>query len=201
MILIPYLLILIAYLLGSISSAVIFCKLAGLADPREVGSHNAGATNVLRIGGKSAALGVLLFDILKGTLPVAIGVSFNLSPSALGVIALAVCLGHIFPIFFQFKGGKGVATALGAISALSFVVVGGAIGTWLLVFLISGYSSLSAVLTALIVPFYIWWFEPQFTFPVALVCCLLVYRHHDNIQRLWRGQEDKMWDKLKKKNA
>ncbi|QLB42419.1 MULTISPECIES: glycerol-3-phosphate 1-O-acyltransferase PlsY [Mannheimia] len=201
MILIPYLLILIAYLLGSISSAVIFCKLAGLADPREVGSHNAGATNVLRIGGKSAALGVLLFDILKGTLPVAIGVSFNLSPSALGFIALAVCLGHIFPIFFQFKGGKGVATALGAISALSFVVVGGAIGTWLLVFLISGYSSLSAVLTALIVPFYIWWFEPQFTFPVALVCCLLVYRHHDNIQRLWRGQEDKMWDKLKKKNA
>lgn len=134
MILIPYLLILIAYLLGSISSAVIFCKLAGLADPREVGSHNAGATNVLRIGGKSAALGVLLFDILKGTLPVAIGVSFNLSPSALGFIALAVCLGHIFPIFFQFKGGKGVATALGAISALSFVVVGGAIGTWLLVF-------------------------------------------------------------------
>ncbi|QLB44282.1 glycerol-3-phosphate 1-O-acyltransferase PlsY [Mannheimia pernigra] len=201
MILIPYLLILIAYLLGSISSAVIFCKLAGLADPRKVGSHNAGATNVLRIGGKSAALGVLLFDILKGTLPVAIGVSFNLSPSALGFIALAVCLGHIFPIFFQFKGGKGVATALGAISALSFVVVGGAIGTWLLVFLISGYSSLSAVLTALIVPFYIWWFEPQFTFPVALVCCLLVYRHHDNIQRLWRGQEDKMWDKLKKKNA
>lgn len=201
MILIPYLLILIAYLLGSISSAVIFCKLAGLADPREVGSHNAGATNVLRIGGKSAALGVLLFDILKGTLPVAIGVSFNLSPSALGFIALAVCLGHIFPIFFQFKGGKGVATALGAISALSFVVVGGAIGTWLLVFIISGYSSLSAVLTALIVPFYIWWFEPQFTFPVALVCCLLVYRHHDNIQRLWRGQEDKMWDKLKKKNA
>lgn len=201
MILIPYLLILIAYLLGSISSAVIFCKLAGLADPREVGSHNAGATNVLRIGGKSAALGVLLFDILKGTLPVAIGVSFNLSPSALGFIALAVCLGHIFPIFFQFKGGKGVATALGAISALSFVVVGGAIGTWLLVFIISGYSSLSAVLTALIVPFYIWWFEPQFTFPIALVCCLLVYRHHDNIQRLWRGQEDKMWDKLKKKNA
>ncbi|QHB17545.1 glycerol-3-phosphate 1-O-acyltransferase PlsY [Mannheimia pernigra] len=201
MILIPYLLILIAYLLGSISSAVIFCKLAGLPDPREVGSHNAGATNVLRIGGKSAALGVLLFDILKGTLPVAMGIYFGLSPSELGFIALAVCLGHIFPVFFQFKGGKGVATALGAISALSFVVVGGAIGTWLLVFLISGYSSLSAVLTALIVPFYIWWFEPQFTFPVALVCCLLVYRHHDNIQRLWRGQEDKMWDKLKKKNA
>ncbi|HHW7506269.1 TPA: glycerol-3-phosphate 1-O-acyltransferase PlsY [Mannheimia haemolytica] len=199
--LIPYLLILTAYLLGSISSAVIFCKLAGLPDPREVGSHNAGATNVLRIGGKSAALGVLLFDILKGTLPVAMGIYFELSPSQLGFIALAVCLGHIFPIFFQFRGGKGVATAFGAISALSFIVAGGAIGTWLLVFLISGYSSLSAVFTALVVPFYIWWFEPQFAFPVALVCCLLVYRHHDNIQRLWRGQEDKLWDKFKKNRA
>ncbi|AHG76010.1 Glycerol-3-phosphate acyltransferase [Mannheimia varigena USDA-ARS-USMARC-1388] len=199
--LIPYLLILIAYLLGSISSAIIFCKLAGLPDPRESGSHNAGATNVLRIGGKSAALGVLLFDILKGTLPVAMGIYFALTPSQLGFVALAVCLGHIFPIFFQFRGGKGVATAFGAMAPLSFIVAGGAICTWLLVFLISGYSSLSAVLTALLVPFYIWWFEPQFTFPVALVCCLLVYRHHDNIQRLWRGQEDKVWDKLKKKKA
>lgn len=197
--LMPYLLILIAYLLGSISSAIIFCKLAGLPDPREVGSNNAGATNILRIGGKSAAIGVMLFDILKGTLPVAIGIYLNLTPSQLGFIALAVCLGHIFPIFFQFRGGKGVATAFGAVLALSFIVAGGAAGTWLAVFLISGYSSLSAVFTALVVPFYIWWFEPQFTFPVALVCCLLVYRHHDNIQRLWRGQEDKVWDKFKKK--
>lgn len=196
---IPYLLILIAYLLGSISSAIIFCKLAGLPDPRVVGSHNAGATNILRIGGKSAALGVLLFDILKGTLPVAIGIYLSFSPSQLGFIALAVCLGHIFPIFFQFRGGKGVATAFGAIAPLSFVVAGGAIGTWLIIFLLFGYSSLSAVMTALLVPFYIWWFEPQFTFPVALVCCLLVYRHHDNIQRLWRGQEEKIWNKFKKK--
>lgn len=196
---IPYLLILVAYLLGSISSAIIFCKLAGLPDPREVGSHNAGATNVLRIGGKSAALGVLLFDILKGTLPVAIGIYLDLPPSQLGFIALAVCLGHIFPIFFQFKGGKGVATAFGATAPLSFVVAGGALGTWLVIFLLFGYSSLSAVMTALLLPFYIWWFEPQFTFPVALVCCLLVYRHHDNIQRLWRGQEDKLWNKFKKK--
>lgn len=196
---IPYLLILVAYLLGSISSAIIFCKLAGLPDPREVGSHNAGATNVLRIGGKSAALGVLLFDILKGTLPVAIGIYLDLPPSQLGFIALAVCLGHIFPIFFQFKGGKGVATAFGATAPLSFVVAGGALGTWLVIFLLFGYSSLSAVMAALLLPFYIWWFEPQFTFPVALVCCLLVYRHHDNIQRLWRGQEDKLWNKFKKK--
>ncbi|QLB15109.1 glycerol-3-phosphate acyltransferase [Mannheimia granulomatis] len=198
---IPYLLILIAYLLGSISSAIIFCKLAGLPDPRENGSHNAGATNVLRIGGKTAALGVLLFDILKGTLPVAMGIYFALTPSQLGFVALAVCLGHIFPIFFQFRGGKGVATAFGAIIPLSFIVAAGAVGTWLIIFLLFGYSSLSAVMAALLLPFYIWWFEPQFTFPVALVCCLLVYRHHDNIQRLWRGQEDKIWDKFKKKPA
>ncbi|WP_373819225.1 glycerol-3-phosphate 1-O-acyltransferase PlsY [Glaesserella sp.] len=195
---IAYLLILGAYLLGSISSAVIFCRLAGLPDPREHGSHNPGATNVLRLGGKSAALGVLMADVLKGLLPVSIGFYLELTPSEIGFIALAACLGHIFPIFFQFKGGKGVATAFGAIAPIGYAVSGLAIGTWVFVFLISGYSSLSAVITALIVPLYVWWFKPEFTFPVALVCCLLIYRHHDNIQRLWRGQEDKIWDKLKK---
>ncbi|WP_373777816.1 glycerol-3-phosphate 1-O-acyltransferase PlsY [Glaesserella sp.] len=195
---IAYLLILGAYLLGSISSAVIFCRLAGLPDPREHGSHNPGATNVLRLGGKSAALGVLMADVLKGLLPVSIGFYLELTPSEIGFIALAACLGHIFPIFFQFKGGKGVATAFGAIAPIGYAVSGLAVGTWVLVFLISGYSSLSAVITALTVPLYVWWFKPEFTFPVALVCCLLIYRHHDNIQRLWRGQEDKIWDKLKK---
>lgn len=194
---IAYLLILAAYLLGSISSAVIFCRLAGLPDPREHGSNNPGATNVLRIGGKSAALGVLLADILKGMLPVSLGFYLELPPTAIGFIALAACLGHIFPIFFQFKGGKGVATALGAILPFGYEIAGLTIGTWLLTFLISGYSSLSAVLSALLVPLFVWWFKPEFTFPVALVCCLLVYRHHDNIQRLWRGQEDKIWKRRK----
>ncbi|MDH2997709.1 glycerol-3-phosphate acyltransferase [Pasteurellaceae bacterium LFhippo2] len=195
---IAYLLIIGAYLLGSISSAVIFCRLAGLPDPREHGSHNPGATNVLRIGGKLAALGVLFADILKGMLPVSIGFYLELSPSFIGFIALSACLGHIFPIFFQFRGGKGVATALGALLPMGYAISGFAVGTWLLTFLISGYSSLSAVVTALAVPFYVWWFKPELTFPVSLVCCLLIYRHHDNIQRLWRGQEDKIWKKLKK---
>lgn len=195
---IAYLLILGAYLLGSISSAVIFCKLAGLPDPREHGSHNPGATNVLRIGGKLSAVGVLFADILKGMLPVSLGFYFELPTSVIGFIALASCLGHIFPIFFKFQGGKGVATALGAIIPMGYAISGAAVGTWLLVFLISGYSSLSAVITALVVPAYVWWFKPELTFPVALVCCLLVYRHHDNIQRLWRGQEDKIWKKLRK---
>lgn len=184
-------LILFAYLLGSISSAVIFCRLSGLPDPREHGSNNPGATNVLRIGGKSAALGVLLADMLKGMLPVSLGFYLELSPILIGFIALAACLGHIFPLFFQFKGGKGVATALGAMIPLGYEIAGSIVAIWLLTFLISGYSSLSAVISALIAPAIVWWFKPELTFPVSLVCCLLIYRHHENIQRLWRGQEDK----------
>lgn len=184
-------LILFAYLLGSISSAVIFCRLSGLPDPREHGSNNPGATNVLRIGGKSAALGVLLADMLKGMLPVSLGFYLELSPILIGFIALAACLGHIFPLFFQFKGGKGVATALGAMIPLGYEIAGSIVAMWLLTFFISGYSSLSAVISALIAPAIVWWFKPELTFPVSLVCCLLIYRHHENIQRLWRGQEDK----------
>lgn len=187
-----------AYLLGSISSAILICRIAGLPDPRQYGSHNPGATNVFRIGGRWAALAVLIFDILKGMLPVWGGYYLGLTQFELGMVALGACLGHIFPIFFRFKGGKGVATAFGAIAPIAWAVAGSIFGTWFIVFLISGYSSLSAVITALLAPFYVWCFKPEFTFPVALVSCLLVYRHHDNIQRLWRGQEDKVWLKLKK---
>lgn len=187
-----YLMIFGTYLLGSVSSAIIFCRLAGLPDPRENGSKNPGATNALRIGGRLSALGVLLFDVLKGMLPVAIAFRLGLEPSEIGFIALAACLGHVFPIFFHFRGGKGVATALGALIPFGMEISELALATWLITFLISRYSSLSAVITALILPTFVWWYKPEFTFPVALVCCLLVYRHHDNIQRLWRGQEDKM---------
>jgi acyl-phosphate glycerol 3-phosphate acyltransferase len=187
-----YLMIFGTYLLGSVSSAIIFCRLAGLPDPRENGSKNPGATNVLRIGGRLSALGVLLFDVLKGMLPVAIAFRLGLEPSEIGFIALAACLGHVFPIFFHFRGGKGVATALGALIPFGMEISELALATWLITFLISRYSSLSAVITALILPTFVWWYKPEFTFPVALVCCLLIYRHHDNIQRLWRGQEDKM---------
>ncbi|TNH08440.1 glycerol-3-phosphate 1-O-acyltransferase PlsY [Testudinibacter sp. TR-2022] len=188
-----------AYLLGSISSAILLSRLAGLPDPRSVGSGNPGATNVLRSGGKWLALLVLVLDILKGMLPVWAGYYLKLTHFELGMVALAACLGHCFPLYFGFKGGKGVATAFGAISPIAWGVAGSTLGTWLLVFLISGYSSLSAVITALLVPFYVYYFKPEFTFPVALVCCLLIYRHHENIQRLWRGQEDKMWSKFKRK--
>lgn len=187
-----YLMIFGTYLLGSVSSAIIFCQLAGLPDPRENGSKNPGATNVLRIGGRLSALGVLLFDVLKGMLPVAIAFRLGLEPSEIGFIALAACLGHVFPIFFRFRGGKGVATALGTLIPFGMEISGLSLATWLITFLVFRYSSLSAVITALILPAFVWWYKPEFTFPVALVCCLLVYRHHDNIQRLWRGQEDRI---------
>lgn len=193
MTLVAYLMILGTYLLGSVSSAIIFCRLAGLPDPRENGSKNPGATNVLRIGGKLSALGVLLFDVLKGMLPVSLAFRLDLQPSEIGFIALSACLGHVFPIFFRFRGGKGVATALGTLVPFGVEISGLAIATWLITFLISRYSSLSAVVTALILPMFVWWYKPEFTFPISLVCCLLVYRHHDNIQRLWRGQEDKVF--------
>ncbi|PHM66457.1 putative glycerol-3-phosphate acyltransferase PlsY [Xenorhabdus stockiae] len=191
--------IIFAYLCGSISSAILICRLAGLPDPRQHGSGNPGATNVLRIGGKSAAFAVLICDVLKGMIPVWLAYKLNIQPFYLGIIAIAACLGHIYPVFFHFKGGKGVATAFGAIAAIGWDLMGLIAGTWLLTVLLSGYSSLGAIIGALVAPFYVWWFKPEFTFPVAMLSCLILMRHHDNIQRLWRGQESRIWHKLKKK--
>ncbi|MFV9997504.1 MAG: glycerol-3-phosphate 1-O-acyltransferase PlsY [Arsenophonus endosymbiont of Dermacentor nuttalli] len=192
--------IIFAYLCGSISSAVLICCLAGLPDPRYHGSENPGATNVIRIGGKAAAFAVLICDILKGMLPVWPAYYLNIPPFYLGIIAIAACLGHIYPIFFHFKGGKGVATAFGSIVAIGWELTGVVAGTWLLTVLLSGYSSLGAIVTALLAPFYVWWFKPELTFPVAMLSCLILFRHHDNIQRLWRGQESRIWQKMKKKS-
>lgn len=187
-----------AYLCGSISSAILVSKIARLPDPRENGSGNPGATNVLRVGGKTAALVVLIFDVLKGMVPVWLAYKLDVSPFWLGLIAIAACLGHIYPIFYKFKGGKGVATAFGAIAPIGWDLTGLMAGTWLLTALLSGYSSLGAIVSALIAPFYVWWFKPQFTFPVAMLCCLVLLRHHDNIQRLWRRQESKIWKRKEK---
>ncbi|MCX8957929.1 glycerol-3-phosphate 1-O-acyltransferase PlsY [Erwinia psidii] len=190
--------IVFAYLCGSVSSAILVCRLFRLPDPRQHGSGNPGATNVLRIGGKVPALAVLFFDILKGMLPVWLAYHYGVSPFYLGLTAIAACLGHIYPVFFHFKGGKGVATAFGAIAPIGWDLTGLMTGTWLLTVLLSGYSSLGAIISALIAPFYVWWFKPQFTFPVAMLSCLVLLRHHDNIQRLWRRQEPKIWKKTRK---
>ncbi|MFB6326613.1 glycerol-3-phosphate acyltransferase [Pantoea deleyi] len=190
--------IIFAYLCGSISSAILVCKLAGLPDPRTQGSGNPGATNVLRLGGKGAAASVLVFDVLKGMVPVWLAYLMHVTPFYLGLTAIAACLGHIYPVFFHFRGGKGVATAFGAIAPIGWDLTGLVTGTWLLTVLLSGYSSLGAIVSALIAPFYVWWFKPQFTFPVSMLSCLILLRHHDNIQRLWRGQEGKIWKRKKK---
>ncbi|MEL7293193.1 MAG: glycerol-3-phosphate 1-O-acyltransferase PlsY [Pseudomonadota bacterium] len=187
--------IIFAYLLGSISSAVLICRILRLPDPRSVGSNNPGATNVLRIGGKKAAAAVLLCDMLKGTIPVWGGYFLSIDPIILGVVAIAACLGHMYPIFFHFKGGKGVATALGAIAPIGLDLSAMIIATWISVALLFRYSSLAAIVTVLLAPFYTWIIKPQYTLPVAMLCCLIVFRHHQNIKRLFSGTEPKVGEK------
>ncbi len=187
--------IIFAYMLGSISSAVLICRVLRLPDPRGVGSNNPGATNVLRIGGKKAAVAVLLCDMLKGTIPVWGGYFLDIDPIILGVIAIAACLGHMYPLFFHFKGGKGVATALGAIAPIGLDLTGMIIATWLSVAFLFRYSSLAAIVTVLLAPFYTWMVKPQYTLPVAMLCCLIIFRHHQNIKRLFEGTEPKVGEK------
>lgn len=184
-----------AYLLGSVSSAVLICKMTGLPDPRAVGSHNPGATNVLRIGGKKTAVAVLLCDMLKGTIPVWGAYFLGIEALMLGVIAIAACLGHMYPLFFHFKGGKGVATALGAIAPIGLDLTAMIMATWLVIAVVFRYSSLAALVTVLLAPFYTWMVKPHYTLPVAMLCCLIVLRHHQNIKRLISGTEPKVGDK------
>lgn len=192
--------IIIAYLLGSISSAVLICRMLRLPDPRKMGSNNPGATNVLRIGGKKAAFSVLLCDMLKGTIPVWSGFFLGIEPVILGVIAIAACLGHMYPLFFHFKGGKGVATALGAIAPIGLDFTGMVIATWLAIAFLFRYSSLAAIVTVLLAPLYTWMIKPQYTLPVAMLCCLIVFRHHQNIRRLLDGAEPKIGEKKQELN-
>lgn len=182
-----------AYLIGSLSSAVVLCKVAGLPDPRTQGSGNPGATNVLRFGGKKLAATVLIIDVLKGVIPVVIGRLLGLDQVLLAAIALLAFLGHLYPVFFQFKGGKGVATALGAFLALSPLLALAGLLTWLVVFLISRISSLSAIFAALLTPIYGLWLIDSIgaRWLILIISLLLVWRHRSNIQRLLAGEEKK----------
>ena len=181
-----------AYLLGSISSAIIICAILTLPDPREVGSQNPGATNVLRLGGKKAAIAVLICDLLKGMLPVWGGYYLGLGPVMLGIVAISACLGHMYPVFFQFNGGKGVATALGAIAPIGLDLTFMVIATWLISVLVSRYSSVAAIVTVVLTPFYTLLIKPSYTLPVSMLCCLIIFRHHRNIKRLWNGNEPRI---------
>lgn len=184
----------IAYLFGSISSAVIVSRIMGLPDPRQEGSKNPGATNVLRIGGKQAALFTLLGDMLKGVLPVLLAKAFGLGPIALSVVAFAAFFGHLYPLFFGFIGGKGVATAIGCTLALSYSVGIAWLITWLVAAALWRYSSLASLIAALLAPVYAWWLTHELAYVITLTVMMLFlyYRHRDNIRRLISGTESKI---------
>lgn len=188
-----FLMIVLAYLGGSLSSAVLISRSCGLPDPRDYGSHNPGATNVLRLGGRGAAAAVLVLDILKGLIPVYLAWFLDIKPVFLGFIGVAACLGHMYPVFFRFRGGKGVATALGTMLPIGFTMGGLVIGTWLLVLLVSGYSSLASIVTVLLTPVFTYLLKPEYTLPVSLLSCLILIRHHENVVRLMRGEEPRVW--------
>ncbi|REL32758.1 glycerol-3-phosphate 1-O-acyltransferase PlsY [Thalassotalea euphylliae] len=181
--------IVIAYLLGSISSAILICRLLGLPDPRSTGSKNPGATNVLRISNKATAATVLLLDVLKGTLPVWGAYFMGVEPIWLGVVGMAACLGHMFPIFFELKGGKAVATAFGVLVPIGIDLGVLLLLTWIIVAKSTRYSSLAAIVTVLLAPLYVWLLKPLYVYPVLMLSALIVIRHKDNISRLIKGTE------------
>ena len=197
MLLLTLAMIIVAYLLGSVSSAIIVCKIMGLPDPRTTGSNNPGATNVLRISNTFTAATVLFFDILKGTIPVWGAYFINVEPLYLGVIALATCLGHMYPIFFNFKGGKAVATAFGVLLPIGLDLGGLLILTWLTTLKFTRFSSLAAIVAVSLAPFYTWLLKPIYTYPVIMLSVLIIIRHKGNIVRLIKGTEPKVNNKLK----
>jgi glycerol-3-phosphate acyltransferase PlsY len=198
--------VVLSYLLGSLSFAVIVSRIMGLSDPRSFGSKNPGATNVLRSGNKKAAIFTLLFDALKGWLPVfwAVqhGAAFGLSESTAAAAGVAAFLGHLYPVFFRFQGGKGVATALGVLMGVS-PLLGLAIAlTWIAVAWFFRYSSLAALLAAILAPVYyalggdvLWPLQGPMLGLLCLMGIFLVWRHRDNVNRLLAGTESKLGGK------
>ena len=187
-----------AYLIGSVSFAVVVSKLMGLPDPHSYGSGNPGATNVLRTGNKKAAILTLIGDALKGWLAVWLaarfGPAYGLNDTGLAMVALSVFLGHLFPVFHRFAGGKGVATAAGILLAINPVLGLGTLATWLIIAFFFRYSSLASIVAAVFAPFYqllIWGGGPV-TLAILAMSLLLVWRHSANISRLFAGTEGKI---------
>jgi len=185
---------LLAYLAGSVSSAVIVCRLMNLPDPRSSGSHNPGATNVLRLGGKKAAAITLLGDMLKGLIPVLIARMLTDSSVTIALVGIAAFLGHLYPVFFSFKGGKGVATAAGVFIGISGIMTTVMFGIWLVTALLSRYSSLAALVATLSAPFLVLFFLPGLPYFIlaCVIAAFLFWRHRENIVRLTRGEESKI---------
>jgi len=181
-----------AYLLGSVSSAILVCRFMNLTDPRTAGSLNPGATNVLRVGGKKAAALTLIGDMLKGFVPVALAQAWGMPVESLVMIAFTAFIGHLYPIFFAFRGGKGVATFLGVLLGLNGWVGAGVIAVWLSMTGLFHISSLSALVASLIAPVLVWWLESSVlaVLVTALMTSLLFWRHRTNIRDLLGGAEE-----------
>lgn len=195
--------VVLAYLMGSLSFAVIVSRVMGLKDPRSYGSNNPGATNVLRSGSKKAAIATLLLDGLKGWLPVVLvkwfGKDYGLDDGAVAGTAFAAFLGHLFPVFFKFKGGKGVATAAGALLGIDWLLGLATLATWVIVAYFSRYSSLASIASAVCAPlFYIlgdrsaWYLDRGVLLAIFMISILLVVRHRENINKLLLGKESKL---------
>jgi glycerol-3-phosphate acyltransferase PlsY len=189
-----YLLPLLAYLLGSVSSAVVIARLMGLRDPRDVGSGNPGATNILRYGGKAAAILTLAGDILKGVIAVLIARALTTDDVVIVLSGFAAFLGHLFPVFFGFRGGKGVATALGVWFALSPWVGLLLLVTWVVMAALFRYSSLSALTASVAAPLYVAWLSPGLPYLATMIVmsAILIFRHRSNIRNLLAGTETKI---------
>ena len=202
----PFLATLAAYLIGSLSFAVIVSRVMGLHDPRTYGSGNPGATNVLRSGSKPAAIATLLLDALKGFVPVVLvqwfGKPYGLGDGTLAAVALAAFLGHLYPVFFRFQGGKGVATALGVLLGISGWLGLATALTWLIIAVFFRYSSLASLVAAVFAPIYyvlfggvLWYTEGPVTAAIVAMGLLLIWRHRENIQRLIAGKESRLGKK------
>jgi len=189
--LVPVVWIVAAYLLGSIAFGILISKLYGLPDPRSVGSGNIGATNVARSGKKSAAVLTLLGDAFKGWFPVWLALQSGMLMWVVSAVALAVFFGHLYPIYHGFKGGKGVATALGVMVAISPWLGLAALAAWLVVFAATRYSSLGAIVAAALAPVFAWYLLPyqDYVLTVLLMSVWLIWRHRTNIQKLLAGTE------------
>ena len=192
--LINIVLIFLAYLLGSISAAILVCKLLGLSDPRAGGSGNPGTTNVMRLHGKTAAFLTLTGDVFKGIIPVLLAKVIVGSEFIIALSGFAAFLGHIFPIYFKFKGGKGVATLIGILLATHWLLGLAYVITWILTAAIFRYSSLAALIATLSIPFYSYFLEQNFQYTVSfsMIAVILFWRHKSNIYNLLNNKERKI---------
>jgi len=189
-----YVLTILAYLAGSINCSILICKIYGFPDPRAQGSNNPGATNMLRLHGKKYASLVLVGDILKGIIPLIIGHIAGLGYDALGYMSIACVLGHMYPVFFRFNGGKGVATAIGCYLGLNILFGLTCLIIWVAVAFIKKYSSLASLVLVITAPLNVLFFikNGDIFAPMFLLSFIIVAKHHKNIQRLWSGEESRI---------